>query len=308
MPVDPQFAALLAMTETSPPFSEVPLQILRMGMGGPRPEDFEPTPVAQVIDRTIPGPQGDIKIRIYRPHAEEQDLPIVLFMHGGGFILGDLDTHDEVGRIITMKADCVTVAVDYRLAPEDPFPAAPDDCFAALLWTAGHASEFGGDASRIAVCGDSAGGNLAAVVALRARDEGGPKICGQALIYPLTDAVDADEFKPAADGKLYFFKAKDGAYFNSLYFRDMTEARHPHASPMFAENVAGLPPAYVLTAEYDPLCNQGEAYAARLRAAGVEVAHSRYGGAIHGFITMPLPMATEALDEISAWLTRRFMA
>ena len=307
MPVDPQFAPMLAATETAPPLSEVPLQILRMGMGGPKPEDFQPTPVAQVIDRTIPGPRGDIRVRIYRPHAEGE-RPIVLFMHGGGFILGDLDSHDEVARVISIQADCVTVAVDYRLAPEDPFPAAPEDCFAALQWTAAHAAEFGGDASRIAVCGDSAGGNLAAVMTLRARDEGGPAICGQVLIYPLTDAVDADDFQPADDGKLYFFKAKDGAYFNSLYFGDMADARHPHASPVFAENVAGLPPALVLTAEYDPLCRQGETYAARLKAAGVEVDQRRYAGAIHGFISMPVPMAGEALGECAAWLKRRFMA
>ena len=305
MPVDPQFAPLLAMTESAPPFSEVPLEALRGGMGGPRPADFEPTPVAQVIDEFIPGPRGDIKIRIYRPHAAGV-RPILLFMHGGGFILGDLDTHDEAARILAMSADCVAVAVDYRLAPENPFPAAPDDCFAALRWTAEHAADFGGDASRIAVCGDSAGGNLAAVMTLRARDEGGPRICGQVLIYPLTDAIDAEEFQPANDGKLYFFKAKDGAYFNSLYFGAMTEARDPHASPIFAEDVAGLPPAFVLTAEYDPLCRQGEAYAARLKAAGVDVAHSRYGGAIHGFITMPLPMAAEALAECAAWLRGRF--
>jgi acetyl esterase len=304
MPVDPQFAPLLAMSETAPPLSEMPIQILRMGR--PMPEGFEPTPVAQVIDENIPGPRGDIKIRIYRP-STERDLPIVLFMHGGGFILGDLDSHDEVARVITMKADCVTVAVDYRLAPENPFPAAPEDCFAALKWTAASAEAFGGDAARIAVCGDSAGGNLAAGLTLKARDEGGPTICGQVLIYPLTDAIDAQEFQPAADGKLYFFKAHDGAYFNSLYFGDMEQARLPHASPMFAESVADLPPALVITAEYDPLCRQGEAYGARLKAAGVEVAHSRYGGAIHGFISMPLPMAAEALAECAAWLRRRFV-
>ena len=305
MPVDPQFALLLAMSEGAPPLSEVPIAALRMGR--PKPEGFEPTPVAQVIDENIPGPRGDIKIRIYRPHAET-GLPVVLFMHGGGFILGDLDSHDEVARVITMKADCITVAVDYRLAPENPFPAAPEDCYAALLWAHAHAADFGGDPERIAVCGDSAGGNLVAVMTIRARDEGGPRICGQVLIYPLTDAVDAQEFQPGPDGKLHFFKAKDGAYFNSLYFGDMEAARLPHASPIFAESVAGLPPAMVLTAEFDPLCRQGEAYAARLKAAGIEVHQVRYGGAIHGFISMPLPMAAEALAECAAWLTRRFMA
>ena len=302
MPVDPQFAPLLAMSEAAPPLSEMPIELLRMGR--PRPEGFEPTPVAQVIDQTIPGPRGDIKIRIYRPHAET-GLPVVLFMHGGGFILGDLDSHDEVARVITMKADCITIAVDYRLAPENPFPAAPEDCFAALGWAAEHAAALGGDPSRIAVCGDSAGGNLAAVMTLRARDEGGPRICGQVLIYPLTDAVDAEEFQPGPDGKLHFFKARDGAYFNRLYFGDADEARrHPYASPTFAEDVADLPPALVLTAEFDPLCRQGEAYAARLKAAGVEVHQTRYGGAIHGFISMPLPMAAEALGECAAWLRR----
>ena len=308
MPVDPQFLPVLALMEGGPPLSEVPLDVLRGRMGPAVAEGAQPTAVAQVIDEFIPGPRGDIRIRIYRPHAQGV-RPVLVYMHGGGFILGDLDSHDEVARVLAMKADCVTVAVDYRLAPENPFPAAPEDCFAALRWTAEHAADFGGDPERIAVCGDSAGGNLAAVMTLRARDEGGPKICGQVLIYPLTDAVDAEEFQPSQDGKLYFFKAKDGAFFNRLYFGDQDEARrHPHASPTFAQEVAGLPPALVLTAEYDPLCRQGETYAARLKAAGVEVAHTRYGGAIHGFITMPLPMATEALAECAAWLTRRFMA
>ena len=306
MPLDPQFAEVLALFAQGPPLSEVPLPLLRTGR--PKPEGFEPTPVAQIIDRTIPGPAGDIRIRIYRPHAEDEGMPVAVFMHGGGFILGDLDSHDEIARVLTMRTPCVTVAIDYRLAPENPFPAAPEDCFAALQWVAGHAGEFGGDASRIAVVGDSAGGNLAAVMTLRSRDEHGPKICGQVLIYPLTDAVDSDELKPAPDGKLHFFKAKDGAFFNSLYFSDPSNARHPHASPMFAEEVGGLPPARVITAEYDPLCRQGDAYAVRLEAAGVEVTHSRYASAIHGFVSFPVPMAAEALGETAAWLKRRFAA
>lgn len=303
MPVDPQFAPFLALSAQMPPLSQMPLQALRSGGAMPRPA--EPTPVAQVIDRTIPGPRGDIKIRIYRPHAQE-GLPLLLFMHGGGFILGDLDSHDEAARVLTMAADCVTVAVDYRLAPENPFPAAPEDCFAALRWAAAHARTFGADPSRIAVVGDSAGGNLAAVMALRARDEGGPKLLGQVLVYPVTDLEASYDVPPAPDGNYYFLTKEDCAYFNQLYLTGRPDARHPHASPMFSEDVAGLPPALVITAEYDSLCRQGEAYAARLKAAGVEVEHTRYAGAIHGFFTMPVPAGKEALAQAAAWLKRRF--
>ena len=302
MPVDPQFQSIIDQSRMMPPLSEIPLELVRGGMAAPA---AEPTPVAQVIDRTIPGPHGDIKIRIYRPHARD-GLPLLLFMHGGGFILGDLDSHDEAARVLTMKANCVTVAVDYRLAPEYPFPAAPEDCFVALKWAAEHAGEFGADASRIAVAGDSAGGNLAAVMALRARDEGGPALVGQVLIYPAADLEDANEFQPAPDGQYYFLNRHDGAYFNSLYLVDMANARHPHASPMFAETLDGVPPALVITAEYDPLCRQGEAFAEQLKAAGVETTLTRYPGAIHGFVTMPVPMATTALTQAADWLKARF--
>jgi acetyl esterase len=302
MPVDPQFQPIIDMSRMMPPLSEVPLEAVR---GRLAPPPGEPTPVAQVIDRTIPGPEGDIKIRIYRPHARE-GLPLLLFMHGGGFILGDLDSHDEAARVLTMAADCVTVAVDYRLAPEYPFPAAPEDCYAALTWAAAHAEEFGADPTRIAVVGDSAGGNLAAVMALRARDEAGPALVGQVLIYPAADLEDANELKPAPDGEYYFLNREDGAYFNRLYLGDLARARHPHASPIHADSLQGLPPALVITAEYDPLCRQGEAFAEKLRQAGVEVEHTRYPGAIHGFVTMPVPMGRQALAQAAAWLKSRF--
>jgi acetyl esterase len=305
MSLDPQFQAFAEQFAQMPPLSQIPLQMLRAGQIMQRPT--ERTPVAQVIDRTIPGPAGDIKLRIYRPHAE-QGLPLLVFMHGGGFILGDLDSHDEAARQLTMLTDCVTVAVDYRLAPEYPFPAAPEDCFAALKWAAAHAAEFGADPGRIAVAGDSAGGNLAAVMALRARDEGGPRLRGQVLIYPAADLEDANEFQPAPDGNYYLLGRTDGAYFNSLYLREPADARHPHASPMFAEDVANLPPAMVITAEFDPLCRQGEAFAVRLKAAGVPVEQRRYAGAIHGFVSMPVPMAREALGEAAQWLKARFEA
>ena len=303
MPVDPQFQPFLDLARTMPPLSEVPIEALRSRPAPPQQQD--PTPVAQVIDRTIPGPHGDIRIRIYRPHATE-GLPLLVFMHGGGFILGDLDSHDEAARVLTMQTGCVTLAIDYRLAPEYPFPAAPDDCFAALQWAGRHAREFGADPDRIAVIGDSAGGNLAAVMALRARDEGGPALVGQVLIYPAADLEDANDLKPAPDGEYYFLNRQDGAYFNRLYLGEVSRARHPHASPIFADALAGLPPALVITAEYDPLCAQGEAFAKALKDAGVEVDHTRYAGAIHGFVTMPVPMGRQALEQAAEWLKARF--
>ena len=302
MPVDPQFQPIIDLSRLMPPLSEIPIEAVRTR---PRPPGPEPTPVAQVIDRTIPGPQGDIKVRIYRPHAAD-GLPLLVFMHGGGFILGDLDSHDEAARVLTMLTGCVTLAIDYRLAPEYPFPAAPDDCYAALTWAAAHAKEFGADPGRIAVIGDSAGGNLAAVMAMRARDEHGPRLVGQVLIYPVADLVDADDLKPAPDGEYYFLNRQDGAYFNRLYLGDLARARHPHASPIHADDLKGLPPALVITAEYDPLCAQGEAFARKLEEEGVEVDHTRYAGAIHGFISMPTPMGRQALQQAADWLRSRF--
>ena len=303
MPVDPQFRPMLEQMAQMPPLSQIPLEVLRGGMAV-RPG--EPTPVAQVIDRTIPGPDGDIRIRIYRPHATE-GLPLLVFMHGGGFILGDLDSHDEAARVLTMLTGCVTVAVDYRLAPEYPFPAAPADCYTALTWAAGHAGEFGADGARIAVIGDSAGGNLAAVMALKCRDEGGPALRGQVLIYPAADLEDANNLQPAPDGQFYVLNREDGAYFNSLYLVDFAHARHPHASPMFAEDLKGLPPALVITAEFDPLCPQGEAFARKLQEAGVETRLHRYAGAIHGFATFPTPMGRQCLQEAADWLKERLL-
>jgi acetyl esterase len=304
MTLDPQFQAFVEQFAQMPPLSQIPLELLRSGQIMQRPT--ERTTVAQVSDRTIPGPRGDIRIRIYRPSAAE-GLPLVLFMHGGGFILGDLESHDEVARMLTSLTDCVTVSVDYGLAPESRFPAAPEDCFAALKWAAAHARELGADASRIAVAGDSAGGNLAAVMALKARDEGGPGLRGQVLIYPAADLEDAMEFQPAPDGGYYLLGRTDGAYFNSLYLGDPGQVRHPHASPMFAEDLSRLPPALVITGEYDPLCRQGEAFAASLEAAGVPVTKRRYAGAIHGFVSMPVPLAREALGEAAAWLKAKFV-
>lgn len=295
MPLDPQFKDVVQMLGQMPDFADLPLEMLR---GSPPPTD-NPVPVDAVTERTIPGPAGDIRLRIYRSGTGDA-LPLLLFMHGGGFVLGNLDTHDEMARMLTAATGCVTVSVDYRLAPENPFPAAVDDCFAALQWTAAHAQELGGDAQKLTVIGDSAGGNLAAVMALRAREDNGPQLASQVLIYPVTDLT--APMLPAPDGEFYVLNPGTRQFFNSAYLREEADAKTPYVSPLFAVDLHGLPPALVVTAEYDPLCAQGEAYAERLRQAGVKTTLTRYDGAIHGFVTFPVPMRDEAVRHVAQWL------
>lgn len=243
-----------------------------------------PTAVGDVENRRIPGPGGEIPIRIYTPEASGP-LPLVMFFHGGGFVLCSLETHDELCRALCRDTAAVVVSVDYRLAPEARYPAAADDCYAALEWCAAHAAELGADGTRIAVAGDSAGGNLAAVTALRARDLGGPALRHQTLIYPATScAFDTPSYRDNAEG--YFLTADAMRWFWSHYLGDMEQGREAYACPQNAESLTGLPSATVITAEYDPLRDEGEAYAERLRAAGVKVKLQRYDGMIHGFVSM----------------------
>jgi acetyl esterase len=295
MPLDPQFKDVVQMLSQMPAFAELPLEALR----GSPPPNPTPIPVDAVSERSIPGPAGEIRLRIYRSGSGDA-LPLLFFMHGGGFVVGNLDTHDEMARMLTAATGCVTVSVDYRLAPENPYPAAVEDCFAALKWTAAHAQELGGDARRLTVIGDSAGGNLAAVMALRARDENGPALANQVLIYPVTDLT--APMLPAPDGEFYVLNPETRRFFNGAYLRGEADAKSPYVSPMFAVDLRGLPPALVATAEYDPLCEQGEAYAERLKQAGVTVTLTRYDGAIHGFASFPVPMRDEAIQHIAQWL------
>jgi acetyl esterase len=296
MPLDPQFHDIIALYNGLPSLAEMPLDLLR---SAPAPQSSPPTPVDAVTDRTIPGPGGDIKLRIYRSGSGDA-LPLLLFMHGGGFVLGGLDTHDEVARMLTAATGCVTVAVDYRLAPEHPFPAAVDDCFAALTWTASHAAELGADAKRLVVIGDSAGGNLAAVTALKARDEQGPTLAGQVLIYPVVDL--GAPMLPAPDGNFYILSPQTRAFFNGAYLSDAAHTKLPQVSPAMADDLRGLPATLVITAEYDPLCDQGETFATRLEAAGVDTTLTRYDGAIHGFATFAVPLRAQVLRQIADWL------
>ena len=261
--------------------------------------------LAGVADRQIPGPAGSIPVRIYTP-AGPGPFPILMYFHGGGFVIGDLDTFDSLCRETSAGAGVVVVSVDYRCAPEHPFPAAPDDCFAATCWAAAHAAELNGDASRIGVSGDSAGGNLAAVTALRCRDEGGPRLAAQLLVYPVCDADPAAYPSMTANAEGYLLTAADMAWFVGHYVKDPAALASPKLLPMRAASLAGLPPALVITAEYDPLRDEGNAYAAKLIAAGVPVEARSYRGTIHGFYTFftVMSLGRQAVDQGIGWLKR----
>jgi acetyl esterase len=278
---------------------ELPLEALRAGPELEVPEIWGlPDEVDEVVDLMIPGPAGKLRVRVYRPLSTEL-LPVVIWFHGGGWVVGTLDSHDPVCRALANRTPCVVVAVDYRLAPEAPFPAAVDDSWAATQWVAQEALKLGGDASRIVVAGDSAGGNLAAAVALRARDSG-LGLALQVLVYPVTDYdLDSESYLRLAEG-LNLTRAKMQWYWQQ--YLAGADGLHPDASPLRAPDLAGVAPALVQTAEHDPLLSEGEAYAARLAEAGVPVTLTRYDGMIHGFIRMPALVAEAdfSLAEIAS--------
>jgi len=265
----------------------------------------EPEPVHEVTDLTIPGPGGELALRLYRP-AAGGPLPVLLYFFGGGWVLGTIDTADGVSRTLANSAGAMVAVVGYRLAPEHPFPAAIDDCYAATAWVAAHATEIGADPARLAVGGDSAGGNLAAAVALRARADG-PALAGQLLVYPNTDQLADDESIRAADDR-FLFNRHSVAWYRRHYLLDAADAASPLASPLRAGSLAGLPPALVITAECDPLRDQGEAYARRLADEGVQVELSRYEGMAHGFFTMAgtVDASRAALAQAAARLREWF--
>jgi acetyl esterase len=254
---------------------------------------------ARIEDRVVPGPAGDIPVRVYVPEGEGP-CGVLVWYHGGGFVIGDLDTADATGRDLATEAGCVVVSVDYRLAPEHRYPAAADDAWAVLRWVADHAAELGGDPARLAVGGDSAGGNLAAVTAIRARDEG-VALRHQLLVYPVTDQ-DGTFPSRVENGEGYFLTKDAMDWFQSCYLGDQ-DRRDPGASPHYAD-VAGVAPAHVLTAGFDPLRDEGEAYVEKLTAAGVPVVDDRYPTMIHGFFAMSdmTPVAGEAVTRAAAVL------
>ena len=308
MPLDPQAQTLvdaMAKLNLKPVEESTPAEAresirARTAALGP------PDEVAATAEHRVPVDGGEIGVRVYAP-AGAGPHPALVFFHGGGWVIGDLYTHDGLCRSLTNATGCAVVSVDYRLAPEFKYPVAAEDSYAALRWVAANATRLGIDPRRLAVGGDSAGGNLATVVALMARDRGGPALVHQVLIYPVTNYdLDTPSYRENATG--YVLTREGMRWFWRHYLKSETQGKDAYASPLLAESLAGLPPALVLTAECDPLRDEGEAYAARLRDARVPVTLTRYGGMFHGFLRMTrlLDKAKAALDEVAASLRKAF--
>jgi len=256
-------------------------------------------PIGKTEDMSFKGPGGDVPVRVYTPVAAGGAMKCLVFFHGGGFVIGDLDSHDALCRQFANEAGCKVVAVDYRLAPEAKFPAAVDDAWAAIKWVEENAGELGIDANYLAVAGDSAGGNLSAVISqLAAKTKGGPSICFQMLIYPATRVhSDTQSMKDFAEG--YFLERKTMDWFMECYVPEGQDHSDPRLSPLLAEDLSGLPSALVITAGFDPLKDEGKAYADRLAASGVDVTYKDYPDMIHGFFNMTAlsPDAKEAVID-----------
>jgi len=305
MAIDPQIAAMLDAMPEWPGVRHVPLDVLRQSV---RDSSIAIPPatdavVARVEDRSIGGPDGVIGLRLYWPLGEGP-FPMTVYMHGGGYVVGDLDTQDMIARALCAWGETLVVSVDYRLAPEHRFPAGPEDSYAALAWVAAHGSSVDGDPARIAVAGDSAGGNHACALALMARDRGGPALRGVVNIYgscnyPSDDTPSAREF---VDGPI--LRGDDVMWFWEQYLADPADRDDYRASPFRAASHAGLPPHFVGTAECDPTRDDAEAYAAKLEEAGVPVTMRRYAGMVHGFASWVgfLPGARAVLQDAGAFL------
>lgn len=306
MPLDPQAAALIELIDASglgkftPTTDPQAVRDLMATMTVP-----SSIAIAHVEDRMISGPGGELPVRIYRPSGDDPK-PAIVYFHGGGWVIGSRDSHDGLCRSLVDAVGAVVISVDYRLAPEDPFPAAVNDAFAATCWVQANAEGIGVDPGRIAIAGDSAGGNLAAVVTQLARDAGSPNICFQLLVYPVTDyECDRPSMTDNAEG--YFLTATAMQWFYSHYLKDAADGIDPRMSPIRG-NLNGLPPAFVITAEYDPLRDQGVAYADALIAAGNTVKSRTYEGMFHGFFSMQemIDVSKVALDDSAQELRSAF--
>lgn len=309
MTLDPQCRQLLEKLEASgiPPYETVEPVVARKlyqraceGSRGSPPAPFEISTLA------IPGPATQLPAVVYRA-TDKTDLPVLVYFHGGGFTIGSTSSHDSVCRHLCVEANCIVVSVDYRLAPEHKFPAALDDAYAATRWIAENAGALGGDPGRIAVGGDSAGGNLSAVVCLLARDSAGPDLCFQLLIYPGTDMTESFP-SHRTFGEGYLLTSSLLSWFHDNYTPADMDHRDWRVSPLHAQSHAGLPPAHIITAGFDPLQDEGKAYAEKLEASGVPVSFRHYEGMLHGFITQYayVDQARAALSDCAARLAAAF--
>ncbi|MEG0052246.1 MAG: alpha/beta hydrolase [Comamonas sp.] len=303
--LDPWLAEMVRLAETQPAPHTLPLQTARALVETRYGAGMVAARVRQVLDVTIPGPGGDLRARIYMPEIPEP-CPVTLYFHGGGFVLMGLQTHDGIcRRLCEISGSCI-ISVDYRLAPEHPFPAAVDDAMAALQWVQREAQSFGADSGRLAVAGDSAGGNLATVTALRARDGAGPALRAQLLFYPVVDWAGSEAVWPSwlehASG--VGLTADTMHWFRDLYLPSQKHCLHSYASPIRATGLHGLPPAHIVTAGYDILRDEGEAYAAALAAAGVSTTLTRYPSLNHAFLHWVdhVEAAMDALRQAGQWL------
>ncbi|GEE03538.1 acetylhydrolase [Gordonia spumicola] len=280
MPVDPKTQAFLDAIAHGRGLHEMTVDDARIAFDKLSTRSgLPPVDVADIGERTVPGPAGDIGIRVYTP-AGDGPFPVLIYFPGGGFVVGDPSTVHGPVSVWCKQIGAIVVSVDYRKGPEDPFPAAVDDAIAVTRWVGEHAADLGGDPTRVAVAGDSAGGNLATVVAIDARDNGGPSLAAQVLIYPATD-ISKPYPSLRENGRGYFITVDVLRWFGEGYKADPLDWR---ASPMLVDDLSGLPPAFVVTAEFDPLRDQGEVYAQRLAEAGVDVQARRYDGQVHGFV------------------------
>ncbi|MGR4892560.1 alpha/beta hydrolase [Sphingopyxis sp. LARHCG72] len=305
MPIDPALAQLLAMIGDLP-HMKPPFDVAALRLADEQPMPVFKAEVAEVRDLTLDTAAGPVNARLYHP-APGTDLPLLFFMHGGGWVFGTIDTHDPLCRALASAAEVAVLSLDYPRAPEHRYPVALDAMRAALIAVQEQAAALGVDPARIAVGGDSAGGNLSAALCLKLRDEGGPAIAHQLLFYPVID----NDFSRASyikNGAGYFLSGAMMQWFWAQYLGDTDQAPAPHAAPIRAESLAGLPSATVITAEYDPLRDEGNAYAARLAAEGVEVTHNQVPGVIHGFASMlgMLPQADVAVGTAAKGLRRAF--
>ncbi|GAB6987227.1 alpha/beta hydrolase [Nocardioides pyridinolyticus] len=304
MTLHPQASALLGSLGAAgaPPLSQQTVAEARRGAYGFLDLFGPPEPVASVEHHFVPGPTADLPVRVYRPDsAGDGPAPALVYFHGSGFVISNIGIFDTPSRALANRTGCVVVAVNYQKAPEHPFPAPLDDAYAATQWVVGNAEALGIDPGRVGVIGDSAGGTLATAVCLKSRDEGGPAIATQILVHiPAQFGVETTSMRENATGLL--LEADDMRWFTGHYLQDPGDARHPYAAPLSAPSLAGLPPALVVTAEYDVLRDDGAAYADRLREDGVPVSYTCYPGMIHAFygMTRLLDAASELYDEITA--------